>query len=83
MASISCVLNTLIVLITSFILSRQRFQGRTLLMKAMMVIGMFPGAGGKLGIVGLNALLVGQPFQTDGYRVGRGGITLNKEAGRA
>ena len=42
-ASISCVLNTLIVLITSFILSRQRFQGRTLLMKAMMVIGMFPG----------------------------------------
>ena len=42
-ASISCVLNTLIVLITSFILSRQRFQGRTLLMKSMMVIGMFPG----------------------------------------
>ena len=42
-ASISCVLNTLIVLITSFVLSRQRFQGRTLLMKAMMVIGMFPG----------------------------------------
>ena len=42
-ASISCVLNTLIVLITSFTLSRQRFQGRTLLMKAMMVIGMFPG----------------------------------------
>ena len=42
-SSISCVLNTLIVLITSFILSRQRFQGRTLLMKSMMVIGMFPG----------------------------------------
>ena len=42
-ASVSCVINTMIVLMTSFILSRQRFQGRTLLMKAMMVIGMFPG----------------------------------------
>ena len=42
-AAISCVLNTLIVLMTSYILSRHRFSGRTLLMKAMMVIGMFPG----------------------------------------
>ena len=42
-ASVSCVLNTLIVLMTSYILSRHRFSGRTLLMKAMMVIGMFPG----------------------------------------
>ncbi len=42
-ASVSCVLNTLIVLMTSFILSRTRFVGRTTLMKAMMVIGMFPG----------------------------------------
>ncbi len=42
-ASVSCVLNTLIVLMTSFVLSRHRFAGRTLLMKAMMVIGMFPG----------------------------------------
>ena len=42
-AAVSCVLNTLIVLMTSYVLSRHRFQGRTLLMKAMMVIGMFPG----------------------------------------
>ena len=42
-AAVSCVLNTLIVLMTSYILSRHRFSGRTLLMKAMMVIGMFPG----------------------------------------
>lgn len=42
-ASVSCLLNTLIVLMTSYVLSRHRFAGRTLLMKAMMVIGMFPG----------------------------------------
>ncbi len=42
-AAVSCVLNTLIVLMTSYALSRQRFKGRQLLMKAMMVIGMFPG----------------------------------------
>ena len=42
-AAVSCLLNTLIVLMTSFILSRTRFTGRTTLMKAMMVIGMFPG----------------------------------------
>ena len=42
-ATVSCILNTLIVLATSFILSRTRFTGRETLMKAMMVIGMFPG----------------------------------------
>ena len=42
-ASVSCVLNTLIVLMTSYVLSRLRFRGRTTLMKSMMVIGMFPG----------------------------------------
>ena len=42
-ASVSCILNTLIVLMTSYILSRTRFTGRQTLMKAMMVIGMFPG----------------------------------------
>lgn len=39
----SCVLNTAIILATSFALSRVRFQGRTLYMKMMLVIGMFPG----------------------------------------
>ena len=42
-ATVSCLLNTLIVLMTSFILSRTRFQGRQTLMKTMMIIGMFPG----------------------------------------
>ena len=42
-AAVSCVLNTLIVLMTSYVLSRLRFTGRTTLMKAMMIIGMFPG----------------------------------------
>lgn len=42
-AAVSCILNTMIVLMTSYVLSRHRFTGRTLLMKAMMVIGMFPG----------------------------------------
>jgi len=42
-ASVSCVLCTLVVLMTSYCLSRLRFSGRTTLMQAMMVIGMFPG----------------------------------------
>jgi len=42
-AAFSCLLNTLIVLMTSYVLSRLRFSGRTTLMKSMMVIGMFPG----------------------------------------
>ncbi|MBO7357142.1 MAG: ABC transporter permease subunit [Lachnospiraceae bacterium] len=42
-ACFSCVLVTLIILMTSFALSRVRFEGRSLLMKIMLVIGMFPG----------------------------------------
>ena len=62
-ASVSCVLNTLIVLATSFILSRTRFTGRETLMKAMMIIGMFPGFMSMIAIynilksVGLNQSL--------------------------
>lgn len=38
-----CVLNTLIVLGTAFILSRTRFSGRKPFMNILMIIGMFPG----------------------------------------
>ena len=39
----SCVINTLIVLSTAFILSRTRFKGRKAFMNILMIIGMFPG----------------------------------------
>ncbi len=42
-ASIQCVINTLIILATAYVLSRTRFTGRVNLMKIMLVIGMFPG----------------------------------------
>ncbi len=42
-AVICCVLNTIIILATAYVLSRTRFKGRTLLMRIMMIIGMFPG----------------------------------------
>ena len=38
-----CVLNTLIVLGTAFVLSRTRFSGRKPFMNILMIIGMFPG----------------------------------------
>lgn len=42
-AIVCCVLNTIIILATAYVLSRTRFKGRVTLMKVMMVIGMFPG----------------------------------------
>lgn len=39
----TCILSTLIILATSYTLSRTRFQGRKALMQAMLIIGMFPG----------------------------------------
>ncbi len=39
----SCVINTLIVLSTAFVLSRTRFTGRKAFMNVLMIIGMFPG----------------------------------------
>jgi arabinogalactan oligomer/maltooligosaccharide transport system permease protein len=37
------VIQTIIVLLTAYALSRMRFKGRTALMKFMLIIGMFPG----------------------------------------
>ena len=42
-AMFSCVINTLIILGTSFTLSRTRFSGRKAFMNILMIIGMFPG----------------------------------------
>ena len=42
-ATISTLLSTLLVLCTSYAFSRLRFKGRTVMMRAIMVIGMFPG----------------------------------------
>ena len=38
-----CCINTMIVLMTAFILSRTRFTGRRAFMNILMIIGMFPG----------------------------------------
>ena len=42
-AIFTCILNTIIILMTSYVLSRTRFRSRVTLMKIMMIIGMFPG----------------------------------------
>ena len=42
-AVVSCILNTIIILATAYVLSRTRFKGRVAVMKIMLIIGMFPG----------------------------------------
>jgi arabinogalactan oligomer / maltooligosaccharide transport system permease protein len=42
-AIFTAVIQTIIVLLTAYALSRMRFKGRTALMKFMLIIGMFPG----------------------------------------
>lgn len=42
-AIVCCVLNTIIILATAYVLSRTRFKGRVMIMKIMLIIGMFPG----------------------------------------
>lgn len=42
-AGILCIVNTIIILATAYVLSRTRFGGRVNVMKFMMIIGMFPG----------------------------------------
>jgi arabinogalactan oligomer/maltooligosaccharide transport system permease protein len=63
-AACNCVINTLIVLATSYVLSRTRFAGRIAFMKILMIIGMFPGFMSMIAVynilkgVGLNQSLV-------------------------
>uniref|UniRef100_UPI0040570F32 sugar ABC transporter permease n=1 Tax=Acetatifactor sp. TaxID=1872090 RepID=UPI0040570F32 len=42
-AVVCCILNTIIILATAYVLSRTRFKGRVGIMKFMLIIGMFPG----------------------------------------
>lgn len=78
-----CVINTLIVLATAFILSRTRFTGRKPFMNILMVIGMFPGFMSLIAVynilkgLGLNQslvalIVVGAAGAAMGYHVSKG-----------
>jgi arabinogalactan oligomer/maltooligosaccharide transport system permease protein len=79
----SCIINTLIVLMTSFILSRTRFGGRKKFMNILMIIGMFPGFTSLIAVynilkgLGLNQslmalIIVGAAGAAMGYHVSKG-----------
>lgn len=42
-ATLLAIFNTLVILGTAYVLSRMRFQGRKTFMKALLIVGMFPG----------------------------------------
>ncbi len=78
-----CVINTLIVLSVSFVLSRTRFAGRKVFMNVLMVIGMFPGFMSLIAVynilkgIGLNQsllalIVVGAAGAAMGYHVSKG-----------
>ena len=78
-----CVLNTLIVLGTAFILSRTRFAGRKQFMNILMIIGMFPGFMSMVALynilkgLGLNQsigalIVVGAAGAAMGYHITKG-----------
>ncbi len=82
-AAASCVCNTLIVLGTSFTLSRTRFTGRKAFMNVLMIIGMFPGFMSLIAVynilkgLGLNQsllalIIVGAAGAAMGYHVSKG-----------
>ena len=78
-----CVLNTLIVLGTAFVLSRTRFSGRKPFMNILMIIGMFPGFMSMVALynilkgLGLNQsigalIVVGAAGAAMGYHITKG-----------
>ncbi|WP_242838832.1 sugar ABC transporter permease [Butyrivibrio sp. FCS006] len=78
-----CVLNTLIVLGTAFVLSRTRFSGRKPFMNILMIIGMFPGFMSMVALynilkgLGLNQsigalIIVGAAGAAMGYHITKG-----------
>ena len=78
-----CVFNTMIVLMTAFILSRTRFTGRKGFMNVLMIIGMFPGFMSLIAVynilkgIGLNQsllalIVVGAAGAAMGYHVTKG-----------
>jgi arabinogalactan oligomer/maltooligosaccharide transport system permease protein len=79
----SCVINTLIVLGTSYVLSRTRFAGRKAFMNILMIIGMFPGFMSLIAVynilkgIGLNQsllalIVVSAAGAAMGYHVSKG-----------
>ena len=82
-AACACVLNTLIILATSYILSRTRFRGRKMFMNVLMIIGLFPGFMSLIAVynilkgLGLNQslmalIVVGAAGAAMGYHVSKG-----------
>ena len=82
-ACCGCVINTMIVLMTAFILSRTRFKGRKAFMNILMIIGMFPGFMSLIAVynilkgLGLNQsllalIIVGAAGAAMGYHVTKG-----------
>ncbi len=78
-----CCINTMIVLMTAFILSRTRFKGRKAFMNILMIIGMFPGFMSLIAVynilkgLGLNQsllalIIVGAAGAAMGYHVTKG-----------
>ena len=78
-----CVINTLIILATSYVLSRTRFKGRKGFMNVLMIIGMFPGFMSLIAVynilkgIGLNQslmalIVVGAAGAAMGYHVSKG-----------
>lgn len=56
-ALVTAILQTILVLMTSYALSRLRFKGRTFIMKMILILGMFPGFLGMVVILFLLKLL--------------------------
>lgn len=82
-ASCNCVINTVIVLGTAFVLSRTRFTGRKAFMNVLMIIGMFPGFMSMIAVynilkgLGLNQslfalVIVGAAGAAMGYHICKG-----------
>lgn len=82
-AASGCIINTLIILATSYVLSRTRFTGRQTFMKVLMIIGMFPGFMSMIAVynilkgIGLNQslvalIVVGAAAAAMGYHVCKG-----------
>lgn len=82
-AMCACVINTLIILSTSFILSRTRFAGRKMFMNILMIIGLFPGFMSLIAVynilkgLGMNQslvalIVVGAAGAAMGYHVSKG-----------
>lgn len=82
-AASNCVINTMIVLGTAYVLSRTRFKGRKGFMNVLMIIGMFPGFMSMIAVYnilkgfGINQslfalIVVGAAGAAMGYHVTKG-----------